>query len=75
MADGRRRIVFATTPKMSTYLFVLVAGELERLTGEAEASKTQAIGLAEAKATEALGLARAAGFQAQTGAESATREA
>ena len=37
-----------------------------RLTGEAEASKTQAIGLAEAKATEALGLARAAGFQAQT---------
>jgi uncharacterized membrane protein YqiK len=36
------------------------------LTGEAEASKTQAIGLAEAKATEALGLARAAGFQAQT---------
>ena len=37
-----------------------------RLTGGAEASKTEAIGLAEAKATEALGLARAAGFQAQT---------
>ncbi len=37
-----------------------------RLTGEAEAARTQAIGLAEAKATEALGLARAVGFEAQT---------
>ena len=35
------------------------------LTGEAEATKRQAIGLAEAKATEALGLARAVGFEAQ----------
>ena len=36
-----------------------------RLTGEAEATKIQAIGLANAKATEALGLARAEGFEAQ----------
>jgi len=31
-----KRVSFERTPKMSTYLFVLVAGELERLTGEAE---------------------------------------
>jgi uncharacterized membrane protein YqiK len=36
-----------------------------RLTGEAEATKVEAIGLANAKATEALGLARAEGFEAQ----------
>jgi uncharacterized membrane protein YqiK len=36
-----------------------------RLTGQAEADRTQAIGLAEARATEALGLAKAAGYQAQ----------
>lgn len=36
-----------------------------RLTGQAEADPTQAIGLAEAKATEALGLAKATGFEAQ----------
>lgn len=29
-----KRIVFAPTPKMSSYLFVLTAGELERLTAE-----------------------------------------
>ena len=34
--NGRKRVSFERTPKMSTYLFVLVAGELERLTGEAE---------------------------------------
>src|SRR5215475_9594560 len=34
--NGRKRVLFERTPKMSTYLFVLVAGELERLTGEAE---------------------------------------
>src|SRR5262245_23239493 len=34
--DGRKRVSFGRTPIMSTYLFVLVAGELERLTGEAE---------------------------------------
>ena len=39
-----------------------------RLTGKAEADRTQAIGLAEAKATEALGLARATGFEAQRAA-------
>ncbi len=30
LALGLKRVTFATTPKMSTYLFVLVAGELER---------------------------------------------
>jgi aminopeptidase N len=34
--NGRKRVSFGRTPIMSTYLFVLVAGELERLTGEAE---------------------------------------
>src|SRR5262245_34949560 len=34
--NGGKRVLFERTPIMSTYLFVLVAGELERLTGEAE---------------------------------------
>jgi len=34
--DGHKRVSFERSPKMSTYLFVLVAGELERVTGEAE---------------------------------------
>jgi len=35
-ADGRKRIAFATTPKMSSYLFVLTAGDLERITADAD---------------------------------------
>ena len=31
-----KNVAFAPTPKMSTYLFVLTAGELERITAEAE---------------------------------------
>ncbi|MBI3707462.1 MAG: M1 family metallopeptidase [Proteobacteria bacterium] len=31
-----KRVAFQATPKMSSYLFVLAAGELERLTGEAD---------------------------------------
>ena len=31
-----KRVAFAPTPKMSSYLFVLAAGELERLSGEAD---------------------------------------
>jgi len=31
-----KRVAFAPTPKMSTYLFVLTVGELERITTEAE---------------------------------------
>jgi aminopeptidase N len=31
-----KRVAFAPTPKMSSYLFVLTAGELERLTADAE---------------------------------------
>jgi aminopeptidase N len=34
--DGRKRVAFAPTPKMSSYLFVLAAGELERQSGEAD---------------------------------------
>jgi aminopeptidase N len=34
--NGRKRVAFGVTPKMSSYLFVLAAGELERLTGEAD---------------------------------------
>ena len=30
LADGRRRVAFAATPKMATYLLALVAGDLER---------------------------------------------
>jgi aminopeptidase N len=34
-ADGTKRVVFQSTPQMSSYLFVLTAGELERTTTEA----------------------------------------
>jgi aminopeptidase N len=33
--DGMKRVVFQSTPQMSSYLFVLTAGELERTTTEA----------------------------------------
>ncbi|MEA2988360.1 MAG: hypothetical protein QOG83_1071 [Alphaproteobacteria bacterium] len=36
VGGGLKRVWFARTPKMSSYLFVLAAGELERLSGEAE---------------------------------------
>ena len=35
VASDRKRVVFAPTPKMSSYLFVLSAGELERITKDA----------------------------------------
>jgi len=34
LAGGLKRVSFAATPPMSTYLFVLVAGDLERLTAQ-----------------------------------------
>jgi len=34
-----KRVSFGATPRMSTYLFVLVAGNLERLTGDADGVK------------------------------------
>jgi aminopeptidase N len=34
--EGLKRVSFESTPKMSSYLFVLTAGELERLTGDAD---------------------------------------
>jgi aminopeptidase N len=34
--DGLKRVAFEPTPKMSSYLFVLTAGELERNTGDAD---------------------------------------
>jgi aminopeptidase N len=33
---GRKRVTFERTPRMSSYLFVLTAGELERLSGDAD---------------------------------------
>jgi aminopeptidase N len=36
IGDDRKRASFTPTPKMSSYLFVLVAGELETLSGEAD---------------------------------------
>ncbi len=38
VAPELKRVAFAPTPKMSSYLFVLTAGELERLTAEAGAT-------------------------------------
>ena len=35
LAGGNKRVVFPPTPKMSSYLFVLSAGELERITADA----------------------------------------
>lgn len=35
VAPDRKQVAFAATPKMSSYLFVLTAGELERITGQA----------------------------------------
>jgi aminopeptidase N len=34
--DGRKRVDFDATPRMSSYLFVLAAGELDRLSGDAD---------------------------------------
>jgi aminopeptidase N len=34
--DGLKRVAFESTPKMSSYLFVLTAGELERSAGDAD---------------------------------------
>jgi aminopeptidase N len=36
VAAGLKRVSFAPTPKMSSYLFVLTTGELERLTADAD---------------------------------------
>ena len=36
VAPDMKQVVFAPTPKMSSYLFVLTAGDLERLTAEAD---------------------------------------
>jgi aminopeptidase N len=33
--DGKKRVTFQPTPRMSSYLFVLSAGDLERATGDA----------------------------------------
>ena len=34
IGDGKKRVVFQPTPRMSTYLFVLAAGDLERTTAD-----------------------------------------
>src|SRR5262245_22211126 len=36
LLGNRKRVTFERTPRMSTYLFVLAAGELERVTSEVE---------------------------------------
>src|SRR5207244_7894546 len=36
LAEGLKRVTFAPTPKMSSYLFVLTAGALERTTAAAD---------------------------------------
>src|SRR5262245_23188987 len=36
LRGDRKRVTFERTPRMSTYLFLLAAGELERLTGEVD---------------------------------------
>src|SRR5215471_11325677 len=34
--DGKKRVAFQPTPRMSSYLFVLAAGDLERVTADAD---------------------------------------
>jgi aminopeptidase N len=41
-----KRVSFAATPRMSSYLFVLVAGDLERLTGDANGVKVSVVTVA-----------------------------
>jgi aminopeptidase N len=36
VGDGKKRVAFQPTPRMSSYLFVLAAGELERATTDAD---------------------------------------
>jgi aminopeptidase N len=36
VADSLKKVAFAPTPKMSSYLFVLTVGELERITADAD---------------------------------------
>ena len=36
VGDGKKRVAFQPTPRMSSYLFVLAAGELERATADAD---------------------------------------
>jgi len=36
LRGNRKRVIFERTPRMSTYLFVVVAGELERLSSEVD---------------------------------------
>ena len=38
-----KQVTFAPTPKMSSYLFVLTAGELERLTGQADGTTVSVV--------------------------------
>jgi aminopeptidase N len=50
--DGLKRVLFQPTPKMSSYLFVLTAGELERLSADADGVT---IGVVAAKGKSAQG--------------------
>jgi aminopeptidase N len=50
--QGLKRIAFAATPPMSSYLFVLAAGDLERITGQSDGV---AIGVVTTKGKSATG--------------------
>jgi aminopeptidase N len=36
VGEGKKRVAFRTTPRMSSYLFVLTAGDLERITADVD---------------------------------------
>jgi aminopeptidase N len=39
LPDGKKRVHFATTPKMSTYLYFLAIGDFERITGKSDGTE------------------------------------
>jgi aminopeptidase N len=43
LGGGRKRVSFERTPRMSSYLFVLAAGELEQLSGEVDGVKINVV--------------------------------
>ena len=60
---ARKRVTFARTPKMSSYLFVLAAGELERLSGDADGVAVGVVTTAGKSANGRFALDEAIGLQ------------
>jgi aminopeptidase N len=56
LADGRKRTTFQRTPKMASYLVVLVAGELEELTAEQDGVRYGIVTMKGKKATGAYAM-------------------